>query len=227
MADIVPFRGVVYDPAKVGDPTRVVAPPYDVVGPAEQAALYARHPNNIIRLELGQDQPADGPSDNRYLRAKQCLGEWLASGALHRDNRPSIYLYTVEYRLKTGQVRTMRGFLSLVTLEEFGTGLIVFGKVSMHGSLKTPTFVRLATEPVAGATTLTLSTAVSGCASTDVACQAKLTEAGVEQRSVPRYCIVGSPSFVASEMASRISRCITIWLAPTGVLISKVGIPVS
>ena len=35
------------------------------------------------------------------------------------------------------------------------------------------------------------------------------------------------PRFVASEMASRISRCITIWFAPTGVLISKVGIPVS
>src|SRR5712692_5077763 len=35
------------------------------------------------------------------------------------------------------------------------------------------------------------------------------------------------PRRVASAMASRISRFITIWFAPTGVLISKVGMPVS
>ena len=45
---------------------------------------------------------------------------------------------------------------------QFGTGIIIFGKVSMHGSVKTPTFVRLATEPRAGHTTLTLSAPVSG-----------------------------------------------------------------
>ena len=46
--------------------------------------------------------------------------------------------------------------------DQFGTGLIAFGKVSMHGSVRTPTFVRLATEPHAGNTTLTLSEPVSG-----------------------------------------------------------------
>jgi hypothetical protein len=45
---------------------------------------------------------------------------------------------------------------------QFGTGITAVGKVSMHGSLKTPTFVRLATEPRAGHTTLALSEAVAG-----------------------------------------------------------------
>jgi hypothetical protein len=45
---------------------------------------------------------------------------------------------------------------------QFGTGLIVLGKMVVHGSVRTPTFVRLATEPRAGDTTLTLSGAVSG-----------------------------------------------------------------
>ncbi len=124
MAEILPFRGVLYDPAKVGDVTLVVAPPYDVIGPAEQAALYARHPGNIIRLELGQEHPEDGPQDNRYTRAKRFLQEWLRDGLLRRDDNPAIYLYAVEYRLRGGQTRTMRGFLSLVKLEEFGTGRI-------------------------------------------------------------------------------------------------------
>jgi len=124
MAEIVPFRGVLYDPAKVGDVTAVVAPPYDVIGLAEQTALYERHPCNVVRLELGQEHSGNGPQDNRYTRAKQFLEEWLRGGVLRRDGRPAIYLYAVEYRLPSGAVRTMRGFLSLVKLEEFGTGRI-------------------------------------------------------------------------------------------------------
>ncbi len=46
--------------------------------------------------------------------------------------------------------------------DQFGTGINVFGRVSMHGSVKTPTFLRLATEPHAGNSTLTLSAPVSG-----------------------------------------------------------------
>jgi hypothetical protein len=46
--------------------------------------------------------------------------------------------------------------------DQFGTGINVFGKVSMHGSVRTPTFLRLSTEPRAGHTTLTLSAPVSG-----------------------------------------------------------------
>jgi len=122
MADIVPFRGVLYDPAKVGHIASVVAPPYDVIGPNEQTALYARHPGNIIRLEMGQDHPGDGPEDNRYSRAQRCLHEWLRDGLLRRDDKPAIYFYAVEYRLRNGPTRTMRGFLSLVTLEEFSAG---------------------------------------------------------------------------------------------------------
>lgn len=124
MAEILPFRGVLYDPARVGDVTSVVAPPYDVIGPAEQAALYARHPGNIIRLELGQEHPGDSPQENRYTRARHFLQDWLRDGLLRRDDTPAIYLYAVEYRLRGGQTRTMRGFLSLVKLEEFGTGRI-------------------------------------------------------------------------------------------------------
>ena len=124
MAEITPFHGVLYDPAKVGDVTAVVAPPYDVIGLAEQTALYERHPCNVVRLELGQEHSGNGPQDNRYTRAKQFLEEWLRGGVLRRDGRPAIYLYAVEYRLPSGAVRTMRGFLSLVKLEEFGTGRI-------------------------------------------------------------------------------------------------------
>ncbi len=46
--------------------------------------------------------------------------------------------------------------------EQFGNGLIGLGKVTMYGAQKSDTFVRLAGEPRAGDTTLTLSQAVTG-----------------------------------------------------------------
>ncbi|MEK6843927.1 MAG: Ig-like domain-containing protein [Nanoarchaeota archaeon] len=45
---------------------------------------------------------------------------------------------------------------------QFGTALIGLGKVSMHGSLMNPTFVRVSQTPVAGATTFSLTQAVTG-----------------------------------------------------------------
>ena len=44
----------------------------------------------------------------------------------------------------------------------FGTGVMILGKATMHGTPRTPTFTRLGSEPRAGQTTLTLSEAVSG-----------------------------------------------------------------
>ena len=79
MAKIVPFHGTAYDASVVGDVTQVVAPPYDIIDAAGQQALYDRHPHNIIRLELGLDQPSDSPTNNRYTRAGATLHEWLRS----------------------------------------------------------------------------------------------------------------------------------------------------
>jgi hypothetical protein len=44
---------------------------------------------------------------------------------------------------------------------ELGTGIESLGKITMHGAVKTPTFARLAKEPLAGQTTLTLEQPVS------------------------------------------------------------------
>ena len=84
MANLIPFRGVLYNPAKVPDVSRVVAPPYDVIDASFQQALHARHPHNVIRLELGLDEPQDSLTNNRYTRAAALLKDWMASGVLLR-----------------------------------------------------------------------------------------------------------------------------------------------
>lgn len=128
MANLVPFRGVLYNPQRVADVSLVVAPPYDVIDEPLQHALHARHPNNVIRLELGLDQPDDGPTHSRYTRAAASLRDWLAGAILRRDPAPAIYPYTVEYRVPSNGsgtgTKTLTSFLATVELEEFGTGRI-------------------------------------------------------------------------------------------------------
>ena len=51
MAEIVPVRAVLYDPARV-EPSRVIAPPYDVISEEDRARLEARDPHNCVRLIL-------------------------------------------------------------------------------------------------------------------------------------------------------------------------------
>lgn len=129
MANLTPFRGVLYNPAVVKDVSKVVAPPYDIIDANYQKALYNRHPNNVIRLELGMDEAGDSAATNRYTRAAAFLKEWMArDGALQRDAQPAFYLYMVDYRPPSGDPgappRVLKGFFSTVELEEFGSGKI-------------------------------------------------------------------------------------------------------
>jgi uncharacterized protein (DUF1015 family) len=128
MAQIVPFRGVLFDPQTVGNVNDVVAPPYDIIDAAGQQALHRRHPHNIIRLELGLDEAGDSAANNRYTRAAATLASWMKSGALKRDTHPAIYYHTIEYvppgADPNGPTKTMKGFMAGFKLEEFGSGAI-------------------------------------------------------------------------------------------------------
>src|SRR5512138_217800 len=77
MATVSPFRAIHYDPAKVGDLTKVVAPPYDVISPEEQVRLHERHPKNIVHVDFGLEKPGDDAKENKYSRAARYYEEWL------------------------------------------------------------------------------------------------------------------------------------------------------
>ncbi|MGH7831512.1 MAG: DUF1015 family protein, partial [Candidatus Binatia bacterium] len=47
MARIAPFHGILYNPDKVRDLSKVVAPPYDVISPEERERLYRKSPYNV------------------------------------------------------------------------------------------------------------------------------------------------------------------------------------
>lgn len=122
MPEIRPFRALRYVPEAVGDPGQVTAPPYDVIAPDEQRALLARHPKNVVRLDLPGVEPREEP-DERYRRAARTLAAWRSDGTLHKDPRPALYAYEQVYRVPGSDVeRTQRGFFGRLRLEPFGSG---------------------------------------------------------------------------------------------------------
>jgi uncharacterized protein (DUF1015 family) len=117
MAAIAPFPGVRYDPARVGSLAAVVAPPYDVISPAEQAALYERSPYNAVRLILPRE--ADRPA-----AAARALGDWIASRVLVADAEPALYVYSQRFTLPGRGTCTRDGVICRLRLEEFASGVV-------------------------------------------------------------------------------------------------------
>lgn len=120
MPNLRPFRALRYEPSHVGDLGAVTAPPYDVIDLATRARLAARHPANVVRLDLPVEELGDGP-DDRYRRAARTLATWRSDGTLRKDPHPSIYVYEQRYRVPgTDAERVQRGFFARLRLESYG-----------------------------------------------------------------------------------------------------------
>jgi uncharacterized protein (DUF1015 family) len=124
-----PFRALRYDPAVVGDLSAVISPPYDVISAAERARLLARHPRNVVRVELpvSAAEHAGTDPDKPYRAAADTLRAWREDGTLRLDERPALYVYEQRYRLPEalsgGVERIQRGFFARLRLEPFGDGV--------------------------------------------------------------------------------------------------------
>jgi uncharacterized protein (DUF1015 family) len=134
MVNIIPFRGLRYNPAKV-ELDKVVAPPYDVISEEEQSEYHEKKECNVIRLILGRERRGDDSQSNKYTRAAAYLDEWLEQGVLIRDGEPSIYVYEEGYRYRN-EKRVMRGFIALAGLEELGKGNILPHEETLSGPVK-------------------------------------------------------------------------------------------
>jgi len=117
MPRIEPFRGVFYNPKKVRDLAKVIAPPYDVISKEEQEKLYKKSPYNFVRLDLSQEPDS-------YQSVAQTWNEWQAQEIFSRDETPAIYFLSHRFRLKGGEQKLRQGFFALTELQDFSTGAI-------------------------------------------------------------------------------------------------------
>jgi uncharacterized protein (DUF1015 family) len=124
LARLRPFQAVLYNSERV-DLSRVVAPPYDVISPADQRRYYEQDPHNVVRLIAGNVSPSDTPQDNKYTRAAGFFQEWLAEGILRQEASPRLFIYRHQFVAPiSGESRSRLGIMGVVELEPFGRGVL-------------------------------------------------------------------------------------------------------
>lgn len=137
MAEIAPFRGILYDTRRVRAKD-VLAPPYDVIDDEGRATLAAQHDRNCVRLILPQPETtgeATAAAGDKYQHAAALLSGWLADGTLRRDQRPAVYRYhQVFTSAELGdQTVVRRGFIAAVRLHAFDEGVILPHERTLRG----------------------------------------------------------------------------------------------
>lgn len=125
MPQFMPFRGLRYT-AAAGPLSELLAPPYDVITPAQQRALAARNPHNAVRLEL-----AEG-GDERYARVAALIEEWVRSGTLRRDETTMFYVYEQEFA-EEGHIFTRRALIAAVEAQPWEEGAVKPHEFTMSG----------------------------------------------------------------------------------------------
>jgi uncharacterized protein (DUF1015 family) len=130
--NIQPFEGLRYNLAQIGSLSDVVAPPYDVIDPALQDALYEKHPNNVVRLILNKMLPTDDEQNNRYTRSARELKNWKEEGVLQKDSKPAIYVYHEIFTVGDKEY-TRKGFMCGCEAVPFGEGMVFPHEITMSG----------------------------------------------------------------------------------------------
>ncbi|BCM65938.1 hypothetical protein EASAB2608_01272 [Streptomyces sp. EAS-AB2608] len=116
--ELTPFRGLRYDPDRVGSLASVTSPPYDVVvRPDGLHHLQSADPYNIVRLIL----PEAGTPSARTEQAADTLRRWLDEGILTADPEPGLYVY--EQRDGNGMLQ--RGIIGTLRVSEPAEGVVL------------------------------------------------------------------------------------------------------
>lgn len=114
MPRIAPFPAVRYAPGI--DLQQVIAPPYDVLSPADVAELAARDDHNIVHIDVPRG------AQDRYTVAAHALADWLDAGVLVRDPSDSLTIYRMSFTDATGADRVIVGVLCGLEVVDLDAG---------------------------------------------------------------------------------------------------------
>ncbi len=125
MADIQPLHGVLYDTTRV-NASEVLTQPYDKISPEMREQYLAASPYNLVRIELGGEQPGDSETSNKYTRAYDLYRQWLRTGVLRRSSQPAIYHLEQTFALPGGvNTLTRRALIARVRLCRWDEGVVL------------------------------------------------------------------------------------------------------
>src|SRR5215475_7228790 len=114
MAEVKPFSALRYETARAGPLEDLVAPPYDVIGPAEREDYLARSPYNVVHLTLPDSEEEAG----RDLRS------WRENGVLATEE-PAVWALSQDYVGPDGVPRTRTGVVVSLKVEPYESGAVL------------------------------------------------------------------------------------------------------
>ena len=107
--------------AEAASLARRLAPPYDVISPAQRAELASQDPANIVHVDL----PLASSGGDPYPVAAALLAAWRAEGTIVREGGPSAYVLRTTARLPDGSVRARTGAFLALSAEPFTAGRVL------------------------------------------------------------------------------------------------------
>jgi len=114
VAEVKPFRAVRYGDG-AGPLEALVAPPYDVISPAEHEQLAARNPHNVVHLTLPDEEGEAG----RTWRA------WREDGTLRDEAEPAFWWLSQDYVGPDGVARTREGLVAALRAEPYENRVVL------------------------------------------------------------------------------------------------------
>jgi len=114
VAEVKPFRAVRYG-ERAGPLESLVAPPYDVISPAEREQLAERNPHNVVHLTLPEDESAAG----RVWR------EWREHGELMDEAEPGYWWLSQDYVGPDGVARVREGLVAALRAEPYESRVVL------------------------------------------------------------------------------------------------------
>jgi uncharacterized protein (DUF1015 family) len=134
MAIIAPFRGIRYNPHKIGDLSKVISQPYDRVRYGLQDQYYELHPYNIVRIIKGRELDGDtAEGENVYTRSRDYFRTWSDAGYLLGDTEPALYVYHQTFALPDGRELTRKAFIAGLKLVDFKEGIVLPHERTLSG----------------------------------------------------------------------------------------------
>jgi uncharacterized protein (DUF1015 family) len=121
---IRPFAGIQFAKHLGPDLSGLVAPPFDVLDENTKAVLQARHPNNIVTVDLPYLPPKAVGPDEVYQKADATFRAWLSAGVLVKNPRQALYPYVQTYD-HHGRTVHRKGFFCVVKISPFGEGHVI------------------------------------------------------------------------------------------------------
>src|SRR3954470_19943568 len=103
-----PFRAVRYG-ERAGSLDTLVAPPYDVISPAERDELAARNEHNVVHLTLPEDE----------VQAGVTWRDWREDGTLADEAEPGFWWLSQDYVGPDGVARTREGLVGALKAEPY------------------------------------------------------------------------------------------------------------